>query len=106
MCNMGWCGERCGNVRFWNCVMESEKVQESKVIVGRPSQCIYRMIQGFLTHGIEPWFFIVYGIYPWLLTLLILGFFYPFWVNGGYVEINSELPCIFGGSNNGVLEKF
>ena len=35
---------------------KSEKVVgESKVLgisVGMPSQCIYRMIQGFLTHGI------------------------------------------------------
>ena len=31
---------------------ELKKNESSKVVMGRPSQCIYRVIQGFLTHGI------------------------------------------------------
>ena len=75
---------------------------ECKVVVGRPSQCIYKMIQYFLAHGIDPWFFIVHGFLP----ILILGFFGPFWENGGYVAINAQLPCIYGGRNNDVLDQF
>ena len=54
------------------------KVSECKVLVGRPSQCIYRMIQDFLAHGIDPWFFIVYGIYPWVLTHSLFRIFWSF----------------------------
>ena len=45
-----------------------KELRNEKVVVGRHSQCIYRMIQGFLAHGIGPWFFIVHGICPWFLT--------------------------------------
>ena len=34
------------------------------------------------------------------------GFFGPFWENGGCVAINVELPCIYGGRNNDVLDQF
>ena len=40
------------------------------------------------------------------LPILILGFFGPFWENGGYVAINAQLPCIYGGRNNDVLDQF
>ena len=29
-----------------------------------------------------------------------------FWENGGYVSINSHLPCIYEGRNNDVLDQF
>ena len=73
--------------------------------MGRPSQCIYRMIQDFLTHGIEPWFFIVHGIYPWFWTHSHFRLFCPC-ENGGYVAINSHLPCICEGRNYDVLDQF
>ena len=82
--------------------MYSEKVHECKVVVGRRSQCIHRMIQNFLSHGIRPLFFIVYGFLP----ILILGFFGPFWENGGYCVINSQLPNIYGEMNNDILDQF
>ena len=64
------------------------------IFVGIPSQCIYMMIQGFLLcivfdHGFLP--------------ILILGFFVPFWREWGYVTINSQLHCIYGGRNNKLL---
>ena len=43
----------------------------------------------------------VHGFGP----ILILGVFSTFWENGGYVAINSHLPCIYEGRNNDVLEK-
>ena len=45
---------------------------------GRPSQCIYRMIQGFLTHGNDPWYFIVHGICPWFFTHSHFRWFWSF----------------------------
>ena len=74
--------------------------------MGRPSQCIYRMIQDFLTHGNDPWYFIVHGIYPWFLTHSHFSFFGPFWREWGYVTINAQLSCIYGGRNNNVLDHF
>ena len=44
----------------------------------------------------------VHGFGP----VLILGIFGPFWENGGYIAINSQLPCIYGGRNNNVLDQF
>ena len=77
-----------------------------------PSQCIYRVIQYFLSHGNDPWFFIVHGILLCMvfvhgfLPFLILRFFCPFYREWGYVAINSQLPCIYGGRNNNVLDQF
>ena len=48
--------------------IEFQEFQSVRVVMGRSSQCIYRMIQGFLAHGIGPWFFIVYGMCPWCFT--------------------------------------
>ena len=76
------------------------------MFVRRPSQCIYRMIQDFLTHGIDPWFFIVYGIYPWFFTHYHFRFFLSFFGEWDYVAIDSQLPCIYGGRNNDVLDQF
>ena len=64
------------------------------------------MIQGFLTHGIDPWFFILYGIYPWFFTHSHLVFFLFFLREWGYVARNVELPRIYGGMNNNVLDHF
>ena len=62
----------------------------------RPSECIYKMIRDFITHGICPWF----------LTHSHFSFFFPFWENGDYVAINAILLCIYGGKNNDVLDQF
>ena len=46
----------------------------------------------------------------WYLSMvfyrLILGFFGPFWENGGYVTIDVHLPSIYEGRNNYVLNQF
>ena len=72
------------------------------MFVGRPSQCIYRMFQGFLNHGILLWMLFVHGFWP----IIILRFFGPFWRDWCYVTINAQLPCIYGGRNNNVLDHF
>ena len=72
--------------------------------MGRPSQCIYRMIQDFLTHGNDPWYFIVHGIYPWFFTHSHFSFLGPFWREWGYVTLNAQLSCIYGRRNNNVLD--
>ena len=84
---MEWCGK-------------SVAMQDSGMFVGRPSQCIYRVIQGFLTHGILLCMVFVHGFLP----IFILGFFSPFWDNQGYVSINSHLLCIYEGRNSDVLD--
>ena len=35
-----------------------------------------------------------------------LGFFGPFWREWSYVAISTQLPCIYGGRNNNVLDHF
>ena len=79
-----------------------EKGKSVKVFARRPSQCIYRMIQDFLTHGISLYMIFVHGFRP----ILIFWFFCPYWRWWGYAAINVQLPCIFGGRNNNVLDKF
>ena len=32
--------------------------------------------------------------------------FGPFWREWGYVTINAQLPCIYGGRNNNILDHF
>ena len=62
--------------KWWKAKSEGvcdKKVQKcfwngQKVFVLRPSQCIYRMVQGFWTHGNDRWYFIVHGIYLWFFT--------------------------------------
>ena len=46
-----------------------------KVFVVRPSQCIYRMVQGFFTHGILFSMVFICGFLP----ILIFRVFDPFW---------------------------
>ena len=60
------------------------------------------IIQVFLTHGILLCMVFIHGFLP----ILILGFFGPFWENGDYVAINAQLPCIYEGRNNDVLDEF
>ena len=72
------------------------------MFVGRHSQCIYRMIQGLLTHGILLCMVFVHGFWP----ILILWLFCSFWREWGYVTINAWLPCIYGGRNNNFLKHF
>ena len=72
------------------------------MFVGRPSHCIYRIIQDFLTHGILLCMVFVHGFGP----ILILGFFCPFWREWGYAAINSHIHCIYGARNNNVLDQF
>ena len=54
----------------------------------------------------DPWYFIVHGIYPWFFTHSHFKIFGPFWREWGYVTINYQLPCIYGGRNNNVLDHF
>ena len=78
----------------------------SKVFVGRPSLCIYRMIQKFVSHGIDPWFYVVYGISPWFFTHSNFRGFCHFLRWWGFVAINSHLPYIYEGRNNDYLDQF
>ena len=55
-----------------------------------------------LVHGFSLCMVFVRGFLP----IIILGFFGPFWEDGGYVAINAQLPCIYGGRNNEVLDQF
>ena len=48
----------------------------------------------------------MHGICPWFWTHSHFRFFGPFWENGGYVAINAQLPCIYGGKNNDFLDQF
>ena len=68
----------------------------TKVFVGRPSKCIYRMIQYFFPHGIGPWF----------LTHSCFRVFCSFLENRGFVAINADLPYIYEGMNNNYLDQF
>ena len=44
------------------------------MFVVRPSQCIYRMVQGFLTHGILLCMVFIYGFLPILIFRVFLSF--------------------------------
>ena len=95
---MGWYGKTMG-------MIEESKVW-LKVVVGRPSQCIYRVFQDFVSHGNDPWYFIVHGICPWFLTHSHFRVFWSFLREWGYVAIHSHLPRIYGGRINDVLDQF
>ena len=64
------------------------------------------MFQGFIAYGNDPLYFIVHGICPWFFTILILVYFFSFWRECGYVSINAQLPCIYGGRNTNILDQF
>ena len=53
-----------------------------------------------MTHCILLCMVFAHGFFP----ILILGFFGPFWREWGYVTINAQLPCIYGGRTNNVLD--
>ena len=61
------------------CDVTKSVAKSQGMFVGRPSQCIYRMIQVFFTHGILLCMVFIYGFLP----ILILGFFGPFWREWG-----------------------
>ena len=63
--------------------LECKDDRKFKIVVGIPSQCIYRMIQGFLTHGNDPWYCIVHGICPWFLTHSHFRVFFVLFGNSG-----------------------
>ena len=75
------------------------------MFVGIHSQCIYRVIQGFMTHVMDPWYFLVHGIYPWFLTH---SHFKVFFVKKewGYVTINAQHQCFNGRMNNNDFNHF
>ena len=100
---------QCGIV--WRKVWEVETFLECKIdenwkkgkeFMGSTSQCIYRIMQGFLAQGILLCMVFVHGFWP----IVILVFFGPFWREWGYVTINAQLLCIYGGRNNNVLDHF
>ena len=53
---------------------KGEKLKSPGMLVGRPSQCIYRMVQGFLTHGILLSIVFIYGFWPILIFRVFLSF--------------------------------
>ena len=67
-------------------VYDVTKRKWQNVFLGRPSQCIYRMVQGFLNHGIYLWFFYSFSF---------LGFLTLFW-SGDKSQINAHIPFIYG----------
>ena len=79
----------------------SRKCKEYKnVVVGRPSQCIYRMIQGFLTHGILLCMVFIYGFLP----ILIFRGFWSFLERVGINQNKCSTSLHLLGRNNRVLE--
>ena len=71
-----------------------------KVFWGRPSQCIYRMDQDFLTHGILLSMAFIYGIF----TLLIFRVFSSFLERVGINHNKCSSSLHLWGRNNNVLD--
>ena len=62
------------------------------------------MIQDLISHGIDPWFFIMYGTCPWFFTHSHFWGFWSFLGEWVYVPIITQFSCIYGGRNNNVLD--
>ena len=56
------------------CGDNGERFKSEGMFVGRASQCIYSVVQWFLTDGNEPWYFSIYGFW----TILIFRGFWSF----------------------------
>ena len=76
------------------------------MFVGRPSQCISRMIQDFLTHGIDPWFFIVHGICPWFWTHSHFRVFWYFLGEWGLCCNKFQTSMYLWGKEYDILDQF
>ena len=70
------------------------------VFLGRPSQCIYRMILGFLTHGILLCMVFIYGFWPILTFTIFLSFLERVGINHNKCSTSLHL----WGRNNNVLD--
>ena len=71
-----------------------------KSVWGNPSQCIYRMIQGFLTHGILLSMVFIYGF----LSILIFRVFWSFLEKVGINHNKCSTSLHLWGRDNNVLD--
>ena len=67
---------------------------------GRPSQCIYKMVQGFLTHGILLCMVFIFGFLP----IIIFRVFWSYLERVGINHNKCSTSLHLGGSNNNDLD--